>query len=257
MSDATLDTAERRDLLRQLRVSRVLSPIWVPAFAAVMRFVMRWRLIDAGPARAEYRRIIESGEGPILVCANHLTMLDSFAVSWALGSPRFFLRHFRALPWNTPERANFADSWWKRWLVYVLKCVPVERGSDRKAVAQVLERVRFLIEQGETALVFPEGGRSRTSRVELDSAAYGVGRLIGALPGCRVVCVYLRGESQDEWSAFPQRGERFRVAVSCIEPKTDQRGLRASMDLSRQVVARLIEMEAHYFDERAAAGERG
>jgi hypothetical protein len=170
-------------------------------------------------------------------------MLDSFVIGWAIGFGRDYLVDFGALPWNTPERVHFASTWWKRALAYVYKCVPVKRGSDRAEVARVLEKVRFLLARGETALVFPEGGRSRSGRVDVDAAAYGVGRLVTALPGCRVLCVYLRGAGQESWSDLPRRGERFHVAVSCLEPKSDQRGLRGSLDVARQITARLAELE--------------
>ncbi len=245
---ATAD--DHRALLRQLTASRVLSPVWVPIFTALMRWGMRWRVDEIEEHRARYARIRAESDAPLLICANHLTMYDSFVIGWALGGPGFYLRHFDAMPWNTPERVNFASTWWKRILSYVLKCVPVERGSDRKEVARVLEKMRFLMERGEVGMIFPEGGRSRTSRVELENAAYGVGRLVSSLPGCRVLCVYLRGENQDSWSDSPARGERFRMQVECIEPKTDARGLRGSLDISRQIVMRLVDMENAWFDDR-------
>jgi hypothetical protein len=40
------------------------------------------------------------------------------------------------------------------------------------------------------------------------------------------------------------------VAVALIEPKSDQRGLRGSLDVARQITAQLAEMERRYFDGR-------
>ncbi len=74
--------------------------------------------------------------------------------------------------------------------------------------------------------------------------------MIRSLPSCRVLCVYLRGERQREFSRIPARGDRFYAAVSEVEPKTDYDGLRGSRDLVRQVVRRLFEMEEEYFDGR-------
>ena len=37
-------------------------------------------------------------------------MVDSALIAWALGSPLWYVRHFAALPWNMPERRNFARS---------------------------------------------------------------------------------------------------------------------------------------------------
>jgi hypothetical protein len=252
VEELRLPARERAALLVQLAVSRLLSPLWIPLTSALLRLAFRWGIDPEqhAAARREYRRVRDASNAPLLVCANHLTMLDSFVIGWALGSPGCYLRDFGALPWNTPETVHFASNWWKRALAYLFKCVPVRRGSERAEVAKVLAKVRFLLARGQTALVFPEGGRSRSGRVELDSAAWGVGRLVTSLPGCRVLCVYLRGEGQETFSDAPRRGERFRVAATCIEPKSDHRGLRGSLDVARQITAQLAEMERRHFDGR-------
>lgn len=239
-------------LLVQLGVSRLLSLLWVPLTPLLMRFGLGWRVEPEERAAAirAYRRVRRESRAPLLICANHLTMFDSFVIGWAIGSPGFYLRDFGAVSWNTPEEVHFASTWWKRILVYLYKCVPVKRGGDRAEVAKTLDKVRFLLSCGETVLVFPEGGRSRTGRVEVESAAYGVGRLVTSLPGCRVLCVYLRGEGQEDWSDLPKNGERFHVAVKLIEPKSDKRGLRASLDVAQQVTKQLVTMEQDYFDGR-------
>jgi hypothetical protein len=251
-SEVRLPARERAVLLVQLGISRLFSPFWIPLTSAIMRLGFGWR-VDAAEravARAEYRRLRRESEAPILICANHLTMVDSFLIGSGIGYDRDYLLDFGALPWNTPERVHFASNWWKRVLAYLYKCVPVRRGSDRAEVAKVLDKVRFLLARGQVALVFPEGGRSRTGRIDVEAAAYGVGRIVTALPGCRVLCVYLRGEQQETWSDLPRRGERFHVAVACIEPKSDQRGLRGSLDVARQITTRLAELEQRYFDGR-------
>ena len=71
-------------------------------------------------------------------------MIDSALVAWALGSPLFYLRHFGALPWNVPERRHFASNAFARVAVYVLKCIPIERGEDFEVVAIELSHVTKL-----------------------------------------------------------------------------------------------------------------
>ncbi len=247
---AALDWRERLALGVQRGLGRLLAPLWVPLLAGVMRFGFGWRVREQAALRAEYARLRAEPGGPLLLCANHLTMLDSFVIAWALGSPGFYLRQHAALPWNTPESRHFASTVWRRALVYLMKCVPVTRGSDRRAVGRVLARVRYLLARGEAVLVFPEGARSRSGRVELESAAYGVGRLVQALPGCRVLCVYLRGDGQEGYSSAPRRRERFRARLACFEPKTDQAGVRGAQGLARQIVGRLAELEREHFDDR-------
>ena len=249
MADGLAQNDERA-LRRQRAVSCVLSPLWIPVFVSLMAWAFRWRIEGAKQLRATYRELSEKSPAPLLICANHLTMLDSFVIGWALGGSWFYLTHFSALPWNTPERVHFASTWWKQLLTYLLKCVPITRGSDRKEVALVLEKVRFLLGIGEAVMVFPEGARSRTGRVDLESAAYGVGRIVASVPGCRVLCLYLRGDGQHEMTDAPRRGEVFRGRTALLEPKSDERGLRGSLDISRQIVAKLVELERDHFNDR-------
>src|SRR5882724_5571872 len=204
MQEGRLSRGHRLGLTLQRAVGRVLSPVWLPATVALMRLGFAWRIEGVAAARREYRTLRRSA-GPLLVCANHLTLVDSALIAWALGSPGWFLAHYAALPWNVPERQNFASSLVSRVLVYVMKCVPITRGGDRAEVGRVLACLVHLLERGDVVLIFPEGGRSRGGAVELDSAAYGVGRVIAELPGCRVLCVYLRGEHQDGCSDLPAR----------------------------------------------------
>lgn len=247
-TDGALAAGVRRRLGLQIAICRLASPLTLPAAWVFVRWGLGLRLSGKAEARRVYRKL--TGErGPLLVCANHLTLFDSALVASALGSPGWFLRHFRALPWNVPEERNFASTRLRRALAYVYKCVPVRRGGDRAGVAGTLERFIHLLARGEAGLLFPEGGRSRSGRVELESAAYGVGRIVKALPGCRVLCVYVRGEHQRSWSSVPERGERLHVRVDTLEPKSDHAGLRGSRDIARQINARLIEMEQAHFAE--------
>lgn len=239
-----------RRLAMQWWVGRLLAPLWVPLAVLVMRLGFGWRIEGRHEARSTYRRLRSESDAPLLVCANHLTLVDSFVVAWALGSPWWYLRNYASLPWNTPDRTTFAATIWRRTVVYLMKCVLILRGSERGEVAEVLEKLGYLLAQGEVVLLFPEGGRSRSGRVEPGSAAYGVGRIVNAIPNCRVLCVYLRGRDQETWSDWPARGERFSVRVSSLEPKSDRAGLRGSVEVAGQIVARLSELEREYFDDR-------
>jgi 1-acyl-sn-glycerol-3-phosphate acyltransferase len=247
---SALSRGAARRLAVQREVARVLSPVTAFAAAALLRLWLRLSFQDLQATRREYRRLRGENDAPLLVCGNHLTMVDSALIAWALGSPWWYLGHFSALPWNMPDRQNFASAWWQRALAYVYKCVPVERGGSRQDVAVSLARFTYLLARGEVGLVFPEGGRSRTARVEVENAAYGVGRIVRSVPDCRVLCVYLRGDRQRHYSALPARGDRLRVRLSLVEPKSDCGGLRGSRDVARQIVTRLAEMEQEHFHAR-------
>lgn len=212
-----------------------------------MRFGMGWRIEGGREARERFRKLRGGSPEGLLVCANHLTMVDSFVIAWALAPAWWYVLHYGSVAWNTPERENFARTWPMRALVWVMKCIPVRRGGDRREVGQVLARFSWLLSRGEVGLMFPEGGRSRTGRVDATASTYGVGRIVRSLPGARVLCVYLRGQGQTTWSDRPARGERFRVRVDELEPKSEHGGLRGSLEVSQQVLARLAEMEREYF----------
>ncbi|MBW2267236.1 MAG: 1-acyl-sn-glycerol-3-phosphate acyltransferase [Deltaproteobacteria bacterium] len=249
MAAPSLSASEIRTLQAQRRVGRLLAPIWVPVCVGAMRWILHWKVEGIEEARRKYAQIRATG-APLLICANHLTMVDSFVIEWALGSPWWYMRNYSSLAWNTPERENFASTWWKRALVWLMKCVPIARGGDRRAVGNTLNQLAYLMKSGEAVLVFPEGGRSRTGRVDTEAVTYGIGRLVKANPGCQVLCVYLRGEQQETWTQSPATGETFRMQVECFEPKTDKRGLRGTLNLNEQILSRLHRMEQAHFDGR-------
>jgi hypothetical protein len=249
VADSGLPIRTRLALIIQRELGRLVSIITIPLVGFWLRFALRYRIQNVEEVRRRFREILKDGR-PLLICANHLTMVDSFIASWALGSCPWYLFHFSALPWHVPERKNFADTWYNYLLVYLMKCVPIERGGDRKQVSRVLRRLIYLLTIGQVVFVFPEGTRSRTGRVQPGSAAYGVGRIINSVPDIRTLCVYLRGDHQDTWGEMPVRGESFRVDLSVIEPKSDKRGMRRSRELAVQTLTELIEMEQRYFDSR-------
>lgn len=236
---------------RRHRVQRAVgwafAPLWIPIAPLILRYRYGYRLADAAATRRAFARIRAESSAPLLVCANHLTLIDSFLIAWALAPGWRYVGDFDALPWNTPEETNFARTTTHRVLVYLAKCIPIRRGGSRENVAGVLDRIRYLLERGEIALLFPEGGRSRTGRVCTDNAAWGVGRIVGSVEACRVLCVYMRGDAQATWSDYPARGDRMRVSLACIEPKSDARGARRARDLAQQIVAQLARMEEEHF----------
>jgi len=234
----------------QREIGRIAAPFWIPPAVFVMRFILGYRIESIKKVRAEFRSIREAADAPLLICANHLTLIDSCIIAWALAPTWRLAFQFDVLPWNTPERRNFAATWLSRTLVYLAKCIPISRGGTRTEIASVLNRVAYLLRNGEHALVFPEGGRSRTGRVTSQSLAWGVGRIVAAVPDCRVACVYMRGHTQESWGSIPNVGDRFYVEVECIEPKSDHRGARRSRDLAGQIVSHLSKMEKDYFDGR-------
>lgn len=249
MAAPSLSASEIQALETQRRVGRFFAPVLVPVCVGIMRWILRWEVAEIAAARRVYKKLRQS-DAPLLICANHLTMFDSVVIGWALASPWWYVLNYSSFAWNTPARENFASTWWKRALVWLLKCVPIVRGGDRRAVGHTLNQLAYLMQRGEVVLVFPEGGRSRSGRVDTEAVTYGVGRLIKANPGCQVLCVYMRGEGQETWTRIPAKGERFHMQVEAFEPKTDKRGLRGTLDLNQQILDRLQALEEAHFDAR-------
>ena len=234
----------------QREVGRITSFFWIPASAFAMVVVMRYRIKDAANLRRRFRALVRESDRPVLICANHLTMVDSALVAWALGGTWWYLFNYRWLPWNIPEYNNFASLWINRVGVWVAKCIPIVRGGPRQDVSGVLKRIKYLLSRGDTALIFAESGRSRTGRVQLDTVAYGMGRIVSSVRGCRALCVYLRGDKQSTWSTVPARGDSFYVDFELFEPKSDRSGMRRSRDIAAQIGNRLVQMEQKYFARR-------
>jgi len=247
-----LDLRRRRELALQRWAGGILAPIWIPAAVFLLRLGFGYRIKDRTKVRRRYRRAEKGIDGGLLLCANHLTMIDSALIAWALGNPLWYLVRYDRMPWNLPERNNFSSNPLTRLAAWIVKCIPVVRGGERGQVSDVLARVRHLLARGETVLVFPEGGRSRSGRVQPHEVTYGVGRILTAVPECRVGCIYLRGDRQESWSTLPRRGEAFTLTFELFRPRSSRRGLRRARELSRRIGEKLAEMEERYFAERGS-----
>lgn len=250
-----LTPRERWGLSVQRALGRLCAPFTTLAVHWLLARRLGLRLADTTEIRRVYRELDRDRSTPMLLCANHLTLIDSSLIAWALGSPAWYMWRFRALPWNLPEVTNFATVWWQRAFIYVYKCLPIARGGDREDVASTLARFAHVVRAGDAGLVFPEAGRTRSGRVEVDQAAYGVGRIVRSLPGCRVLCVYLRGDRQERYSDLPIEGDTLRTRLRVIEPKSDHKGLRASLDIARQITQVLVELEEEHFAACAGTAE--
>ena len=239
-----------RALALQRAIGWLAAPVCVPLAVLLMRFGFRWRIRNASESRALYARLLREDPRPLLVAANHLTMVDSALIAWALGSTVDHVLRYRGLPWNVPVQSRVESSWLWRVLAYLMKCLPIPRGGDRQLVAQVLERLGHLLRSGEVVLMFPEGGRSRSGRIDAESIGQGVGRVIKELGNCRVLCVYMRGDAQRSWSNLPAKGDTFTLAVRLVEPRSELRGVRGSREVAAQVLGHLVEMESEYLAAR-------
>jgi len=247
MRNTELSFRERVGLKFQRFIGWFTFPVWGSILIGLMRFGAGYRIQQIREIRRRYRELLETADGPVLLCPNHLTMIDSAILNWSLLSVWTNIKSFKALSWNLPEKANFYKNPLLRTLCYIGSCIPVERGGNRDSVKKSLNKVMYLLRKGYPVTVFPEGTRSRSGRIDIDGFSYGVGRLVNLVEDCKVLCVYLRGHKQDKYSGIPRRGSRFYLDMQLIQPVSVHSGLRATRDVAGQIITQLQEMEHAYF----------
>ena len=215
----------------------------------LLRFRGRYKLKHHRQLRKRFKEVVASGD-PILICPNHLTLIDSVILLWAFGSIPWYLFHYRCFAWNVPAVENVKSKVSWRFITYISKCVLIDRSGGTEYRNLILADIRKCLRRGDIFMVFPEGTRSRSGLVQVDNVIYGVGRIIQGVPGIKVLCVYIRGDEQDRYSAFPKKGERIGIELEMIAPTSANKGLRAVRDYSRQVIGKLKEMEDRYHIRR-------
>jgi len=231
----------------QYLAGRLAVFVLAPLYFGVLK-CLGYRIDDLGAVRKKWREISARHRGPWVLCANHLTLIDSMVITYGLFSLKDHFTSYRAIPWNLPERRNFRRNPVVAALCYLAKCIFVLRGGGREEMKKTLESCLAVLGAGQNILIFPEGGRSRSGRVEEDNFSYGVGRLVLGRKDCRVACIYLRGRGQETYSAYPRLGERFTMNIETVElPETGLSGLRAQREAAAFIVSRLRLMEEDYF----------
>lgn len=234
-----------------LRAQRLLSYfsliVFGPVLLGLYHFYFRFSARELRQIRAKYRTLRAAHPGPLLICSNHLTLIDSIIQTVLLASIWDYLRHPAALPWNLPEATNYYHKWSWRCVCYLGRCIPVQRGASREQAAFAQARMHFVLDRGDAIAIFPEGKRSRDGRVDDRDFSYGVGQLLNQTPDAKVLCVYLRGMRFGGFADFPKAGERFYLGLQMMTPQSTSQGLRRARDLSAQVVARIKAMEDDYF----------
>ena len=234
-------------LHRQRLIGHVLGLILWPVTVFWLKYIRAYRIRDILAIRRKVHALLRQAPGPVVVCPNHLTWIDSLLVQWVISPPLQLFRTFRMFAWNIPEQANFCSSLLLRMYCYLGKCIPIRRGGDRGQQNRVLEKLSHLLSRGELVMVFPEGGRSSSGRVEADEVSYGVGRIVNNVKNCQVLCVYLRGDRQIRRSVLPDRMQSFSVHLKMIEPRTDKNRLRATREIALQIGRCLACLEEDYF----------
>jgi 1-acyl-sn-glycerol-3-phosphate acyltransferase len=216
----------------------------------LMRKIGRYSVPDAARLRRRYRELC-GAPGPLIICANHLTFLDSALIIWAFGSCFWYLANPKRLSWNLPAGDFFRKKRLYRLVAFVSKCIFIHRDGSKAHKNAVLDVCRDLLASGETITIFPEGKRSRSGRFDAVNLTYGTAKMATLLgPDCRILCVYVRGNKQDEFSSYPPKGSRIFVDMELLpmpSAANRQSGGTPYHDLTSQIGQTLKAMEDRYF----------
>jgi 1-acyl-sn-glycerol-3-phosphate acyltransferase len=245
-------------------IGRISILILAPLYFLASR-IFFYRVRDLREIRRRCAAEFAKHKGGWIICSNHLTMIDSFILSYAIFSLGQHIISYKKLPWNLPERNNYKDNIILMILCYLSKCIPINRGGSREKMKESLEKCIYLLKSGETIMIFPEGKRSRTGRVDKEGFSYGVGRFVKSLDNCKIMCMYLRGDKQESYSVIPAWGEKFSIEIEIFTPQPVQGSeLRVQREYATQIIERLAKMEENYFVLRRercggfeGTGERG
>jgi hypothetical protein len=250
-----LDLAPRYRIAIHLQklVGHVNYPWFGLLFKLLLTGVCGYRCRELSTLRAKVRDFYARHPNkPVLICSNHLTMIDSMLINLFLVDPLTYLFRFRLFSWNVPELANFGKSLWLRLMCYLGKCVFVERKGPIASRKLTMSKMLYLLKSQQILTVFPEGGRSRSGLVDLENLVYGAGQLVQEIPGCQVLCVYLRGESQDSYSFFPRRRETFVMDAKPFTPDQESlaSGRKGAKSITIAIMSEIKKMENSFIANR-------
>ena len=242
-----MDEKSKLFLQVQNLIGRIAVIFIAPLYFLLSR-ILFYRVRNLKEIRRQCAEELSRHKGPWIICANHLTMIDSFLLTYAIFSLGRHIKDYEKLPWNLPERSNFQSNIILTVLCYLSKCIPIDRGGPREKTKETLDKCIYLMRHGQNIMIFPEGGRSRTGRVNKEGFSYGVGRFIQDVEDCKIMCIYLRGDKQASYSSMPVWGEKFSVQMEVFTPvRAAAGGLRAQREYATQIIDRLAQMEEKYF----------
>ncbi|MEL7451003.1 MAG: 1-acyl-sn-glycerol-3-phosphate acyltransferase [Pseudomonadota bacterium] len=214
-----------------LEVQRTLSFLCLAVFGlicfATFRLRYRYSAVDLDEVRERFREIRRQHPGAMLLCTNHLTLIDSIVQGIMLCPLSTYLTRPSALAWNLPERKNFNHALTWRLACYLGRCIPVTRGGSSEESKRTQARMQHVLNRGDIISIFPEGKRSRSGYVDDEDYSYATGHLLKLVPDATVVCIYLRGIDAGGFRDWPAQGERFFMDIEVLEPRTEMKGLRA------------------------------
>lgn len=217
----------------------------------LMKYFRGYRIENIKAIREQFRDVWQEKEldgRPLLICANHLTFIDSALIIWALASNWWYFFNYKAFTWNVPAGDFFKKKLHYHAILYLTKCIFIDRKGSPAHKNAVLNLCRYLLAKGNVVLIFPEGQRSREGRFDVDRLRFGVGKILTSLENAKVLCVYLRSDKQETFSNYPPKNSKFHMRLKLIEPViADGSKKRASIAAVKEIGAVIEQMEVDFF----------
>ncbi len=206
------------------------------------RVLYRGAQMTMGPAlRTLYNVRVRGVEnvpryGPAIIAPNHLSFIDPFFVALTMPRRIVFI-----------GKAEYWDSWTKRWLMEMAGGIPVRREDPTKSKGSLETGVEVLRSSGDLLGIFPEGTRSPDGR--LYKGKTGAARMALAV-GCPVIPTGLIGTRHvlPKDAKIPNLGPRVSVTFGKPmrvpdEGHTDPHVLRVFTDDLMHRIAALTHQE--------------
>ncbi len=239
-----------------IEVQRTLGwlALWLlgPVFVYAFHFTFKFHVKNMKDIRRRYRDLMASAKGPVILCSNHLTMIDSVLQTIILAPLRDYFLHYDRMPWNLPEAKNVEGRYAFRVITFLGKCFYIRRMADPKTSRKSVAKMNYVLARGDVLSIFPEGRRSRDGIIDDQNISYGVGQLLKDKSQATVICLYLRGKNHGRFGDFPQKNDELYVQIDAITLHSTLNGLRRVRDLSEQVIAKLKDMEKDFFNHASA-----
>lgn len=244
-----LSFGQKLQITLQRYMSFICYIVSYPIAQLIFHVFFRQKIVALQEFRKKFFSIKKQIQGPVIICANHLTLIDPFIIAVALGSWLDYLLGNMTPIWNFPKGTYVYKKRIFRWLFFIFKTIPVQTPPGKKNTKRLLQIITYLLKRQEPILLFPEGTRSINGRIDKTNFSSGVGYLLRQVENTSVICVYLRGQAQTVRSKFPAKGDRFFCDLKLIKPQLISTAeTPTNVHLTEQVIATLYDMEQNYFN---------
>ncbi|MFC1873521.1 lysophospholipid acyltransferase family protein [Chloroflexota bacterium] len=185
-------------------------------------------------------------EGPVIVVANHMNLLDIPLLSASLNRQAIYM-----------TKEELFQNWLSGYLLRHLDAFPVHRGQlDRTALRRALQA----LSKGNLLAIFPEGTRSRNGQLQ---PAFAGAALIALHSGAPILPAGITGTEKAKGKAWILRHPRIAIkfGIPFYPPTTNQRVTKKDMaDLTESImrhIAELLPPEYHgyYAQEKGPKSE--